>query len=150
MLLLKKLNCKYILLFIIWFLCSNIFSYWECEWEEEKKEDIYSNERADSILIEETSIVKINFLLLIRFYQKGLSEKNPTDCNFYPSCSRYGFYAIKKYGGIKGTLMALDRIIRCNPWAYTNNYPVDYEHQKLYDPVEKNDTFNFIFDFINF
>ncbi|GEM_PF-457845 len=150
MLLLKKLKCNFFILFLILLATPSVFAYWECEWEEEKKQDIYSSEKLDAILMEETSIVKINFLLLIRFYQKGLSEKNPADCNFYPSCSRYGYYAIKKYGGLKGTLMALDRIIRCNPWAYTANYPVDYEHQKLSDIVEKNDTFNFIFDFLNF
>lgn len=147
--LLKKLNYKFFIIILFFLLGTDVFSYWECEWDE-KKEDIYSSEKLDAILMEETSIVRINFLLLIRFYQRGLSEKNPSECNFYPSCSRYGFYAIKKYGGIKGSLMALDRIIRCNPWAYTANYPVDYEHQKLFDPVEKNDTFNFIFDFLNF
>jgi hypothetical protein len=56
-------------------------------------------------------------LALIRLYQKFISPALPSNtCRFYPSCSRYGFEAVKKYGAIKGTLMAIYRIIRCNPF----------------------------------
>ena len=37
-------------------------------------------------------------------------------CKFYPSCSQYGYCAIKKYGILKGTKKTLYRILRCNPW----------------------------------
>jgi len=56
-------------------------------------------------------------LVLIRFYQKVISPALPANtCRFYPSCSRYGFEAVKKYGAIKGTYLAIYRIIRCNPF----------------------------------
>ena len=67
------------------------------------------------------------FLLLglIRIYQATLSKTLPKDsCRFYPSCSHYGYQAIYKYGVIKGSLMALWRILRCNPF-----------HPGGYDPV---------------
>ncbi len=56
-------------------------------------------------------------LVLIRLYQKFISPALPANtCRFYPSCSRYGFEAVKKYGAIKGTFLAIHRIIRCNPF----------------------------------
>ena len=59
------------------------------------------------------------YLLLagIRLYQKILSSALPSNtCRFYPSCSHYAYQAIYKYGAIRGLLMAIYRIIRCNPF----------------------------------
>lgn len=56
-------------------------------------------------------------LLIIRGYQIIISPVLPADtCRFYPSCSNYGFQAIYKYGAIKGSWLALKRIVRCNPF----------------------------------
>jgi putative membrane protein insertion efficiency factor len=60
----------------------------------------------------------------IKFYQKTLSpdhgflkENWPYGfCRFTPSCSDYSIQALEKYGAIKGGLMAIWRILRCNPW----------------------------------
>jgi putative membrane protein insertion efficiency factor len=53
---------------------------------------------------------------LIRAYQAVISPALPPDtCRFYPSCSHYGYQAVYKYGAIKGTVMAVWRVIRCNP-----------------------------------
>jgi putative membrane protein insertion efficiency factor len=59
------------------------------------------------------------FILLgsIRLYQIVISPALPPDtCRFYPTCSHYGYQAIYKHGAIKGTLMAVWRILRCNPY----------------------------------
>lgn len=66
------------------------------------------------------------FFLLgqIRLYQLLLSEQQPDACNFSPSCSHYAYAAIKKKGSLEGTLMAIDRLQRCNPWAW--NYQGTY------------------------
>lgn len=54
---------------------------------------------------------------LIRLYQKTLSQTMPPNtCRFYPSCSHYGYQAVYKYGAIKGSIMAIWRILRCNPF----------------------------------
>ncbi len=56
-------------------------------------------------------------LALIRLYQKVVSPSLPSDtCRFYPSCSHYGYQAIYKHGAIKGTGLAIWRVLRCNPW----------------------------------
>lgn len=56
-------------------------------------------------------------LVFIRFYQKFISPALPSNtCRFYPSCSHYGYQAIYKYGAIKGLVMAIWRVLRCNPF----------------------------------
>ena len=57
------------------------------------------------------------FLALIWVYQQTFSRLLPPDtCRFYPTCSRYGFEAIRKYGALRGGLMAAWRVLRCNPF----------------------------------
>lgn len=60
----------------------------------------------------------------IKLYQSLLSEQQGDVCNFTPSCSHYAYGAIKKEGVLKGSLMAIDRLQRCNPWSwdYLNKY----------------------------
>lgn len=38
-------------------------------------------------------------------------------CRFYPSCSQYGYEAVKVHGAFKGGLMAAWRVLRCNPFS---------------------------------
>ena len=61
---------------------------------------------------------------LIRFYRKNISPlKNPC-CKYVPTCSQYAIEAIEKYGAFKGSLMALWRILRCNPFSKGGYDPV--------------------------
>lgn len=63
------------------------------------------------------NIPKFILLGLIRLYQLIVSPALPPDtCRFYPTCSHYGYQAIYKYGVIKGTAMAVWRVLRCNPY----------------------------------
>jgi len=60
---------------------------------------------------------RIPLLGLVRLYQMTLSRGMPEGtCRFYPSCSHYGYQAIYKYGALKGSLMAVWRVLRCNPF----------------------------------
>jgi len=79
-----------------------------------------------------TNIPKKIIVSLIRIYQKTLSpDHGPLKflspygfCRFRPTCSDYGAQAIEKYGIIKGGLMTIWRIIRCNPWNKGGGDPV--------------------------
>ncbi len=56
-------------------------------------------------------------LFLFRIYQETISKGLPANtCRFYPSCSHYGYQAVYKYGALKGSLMAVWRLLRCNPF----------------------------------
>jgi putative membrane protein insertion efficiency factor len=61
---------------------------------------------------------------LIRLYQNTVSRVLPHACRFQPTCSHYAVEAIKKYGLIRGSRMAANRIIRCNPFAEGGYDPV--------------------------
>ena len=63
------------------------------------------------------NLPRLLVLGLIRFYQMTISRGLPPDtCRFYPSCSHYGYQAIYRYGTLKGSWMAIYRVIRCNPF----------------------------------
>ena len=63
-------------------------------------------------------------ILPIRFYQKFISPPLPPACRYTPTCSQYAIEAIKKHGPIKGTWLAIKRILRCNPWGGSGYDPV--------------------------
>ena len=70
-------------------------------------------------------IVKSLLINGIRFYQKYLSPlKAAPTCKFYPTCSVYAIEAIEKHGVIKGTMLAVWRILRCNPFSKGGYDPV--------------------------
>ena len=55
---------------------------------------------------------------MIEFYRKYISSrKKYTTCRFCPTCSEYAIMAIEKYGVLKGSLKAVWRILRCNPFS---------------------------------
>lgn len=60
------------------------------------------------------------YIILINIYQKYISKVFSTmgiKCKYYPSCSEYTKQAIMKYGCIKGTLLGIKRIFKCNPFS---------------------------------
>ena len=69
-------------------------------------------------------IVALPFIGLIRFYQKCISPLTPPSCRYTPTCSQYAIEAIRKYGVIKGTWLAVKRIARCHPWGGSGYDPV--------------------------
>ena len=63
-------------------------------------------------------------ILPIRFYQKFISPLTPPTCRFTPTCSQYAIEAIRKHGPFKGFVLAVWRILRCNPWGGSGYDPV--------------------------
>ncbi len=55
-------------------------------------------------------------LWLIRFYRSKISPLRPPCCRFTPTCSAYALEAVEKYGAWKGGLLAIKRLLRCNPF----------------------------------
>ena len=57
---------------------------------------------------------------LIMWYQKTISvwlDSKNIKCKYYPTCSEYTKQAIEKYGVVKGVMLGMWRIIRCNPFS---------------------------------
>ncbi|MDO5151238.1 MAG: membrane protein insertion efficiency factor YidD [Oscillospiraceae bacterium] len=62
---------------------------------------------------------------IIRFYKKFISPlKRHGTCIYTPTCSTYAIEALEKHGVLKGSLLALWRIIRCNPFSKGGYDPV--------------------------
>lgn len=53
---------------------------------------------------------------IIRFYQKAISPLFPPTCRFYPTCSQYAVEAISVHGALKGSYLAIRRILKCHPF----------------------------------
>jgi len=66
--------------------------------------------------------VKKLFLFLIDVYRRGISPYTPPSCRFTPTCSAYAYEAIQKYGALKGGLLTLWRLLRCNPFNKGDHY----------------------------
>lgn len=66
-----------------------------------------------------------NLLILpIRLYQIFLSPLLGKNCRYTPTCSHYSIDAIREWGPIKGTWLAIRRIVSCNPWGGSGYDPV--------------------------
>lgn len=70
-------------------------------------------------------MMKKILIKLIRIYRKYISPMKAPCCRFYPTCSQYAIDAIEKYGALKGSFLAIKRILKCHPF-----------NKGGYDPVE--------------
>ena len=68
--------------------------------------------------------IKKMILYLIKIYREKISPMYPPRCKYVPTCSQYALEAIEKYGVIKGGLMSIWRILRCNPFSKGGFDPV--------------------------
>ena len=64
---------------------------------------------------------------LINLYQK-MPLSSHKACRFTPTCSNYAKEAIERFGSFKGSLLAIKRILKCNPFS---------KREYIYDPVPK-------------
>jgi putative membrane protein insertion efficiency factor len=71
-------------------------------------------------------------ILPIRIYQRLLSPMVGQRCKYYPSCSEYAAQSIREFGILRGLILAVWRLLRCNPFSHGGFDPV--EHQRLFRP----------------
>ena len=71
-------------------------------------------------------LVAMRWLLLrlIGVYQLLLSPFFGRQCRFYPTCSVYAREAIETHGSLRGSWLAVKRIVRCGPWHPGGTDPV--------------------------
>ncbi len=51
-------------------------------------------------------------------------------CRYYPTCSCYAIEAIETHGAVRGGLLALWRVLRCNPMSAGGYDPVPPKKEK--------------------
>jgi uncharacterized protein len=70
-------------------------------------------------------IVRAVVLAPIVIYRRVLSPALPRRCKYEPTCSRYAVEAIREYGILRGLLLGVWRLLRCNPWSHGGYDPVE-------------------------
>jgi uncharacterized protein len=58
-------------------------------------------------------------------YRHLISPAIPRRCKYEPTCSLYAVEAIRRYGILRGLVLAGWRLLRCNPWSHGGYDPVE-------------------------
>jgi len=72
-----------------------------------------------------------SFVAAVRVYQWTIRPVLGSNCRFHPSCSDYAAEAIATHGAVRGTGLAVRRILRCNPWSEGGFDPVPPQDQAV-------------------
>lgn len=76
--------------------------------------------------------IEMAFSSLFLVYKTFFSSQDLTVCTFTPSCSAFGILAVKQFGVVKGGIMTMDRLSRCNGLT-PENYEIDKKTMLLID-----------------
>ena len=69
-------------------------------------------------------VVRAALVLAVRGYQVAVSPLLPPACRYYPTCSHYAVEALERHGALRGSWLALRRILRCHPFRPGGYDPV--------------------------
>ncbi len=72
--------------------------------------------------------------LPLRFYRRYLSPLKPPMCRFQPTCSTYAIQALEVHGLLRGSALAVWRLLRCQPFARGGFDPVPPPHRAAPPP----------------
>lgn len=78
----------------------------------------------DKLIFKIEAVLSAPLIFLIRMYRKYISPIKPPSCRFSPTCSVYAITALREWGPVCGTALALWRILRCNPFSKGGSDPV--------------------------
>ena len=69
-------------------------------------------------------VAKTFVLQLLRAYKRAISPLFAPACRYVPTCSEYAMEAVERYGALRGSLLAANRLLRCHPWGGAGYDPV--------------------------
>jgi putative membrane protein insertion efficiency factor len=64
-----------------------------------------------------TSALRAVVLFPVQLYRRLISPLFPARCRYYPTCSEYAVQAVGRFGILRGSVLALWRLLRCNPFS---------------------------------
>jgi putative membrane protein insertion efficiency factor len=101
-----------------------------------KRPYIYQDEPS---IIKKINPVGLLFGGSLYVYQNVLSKHISADCLFIPGCSEFSKQAIREEGLLKGIILTIDRVNRCNRIAAQDlkHYSPDLKTRRYPDPVSR-------------
>jgi hypothetical protein len=79
--------------------------------------------------------MKAALLFLLRGYRRWISPLLGPHCRFHPTCSAYAVEALERHGALRGSVLALRRVLRCHPLHPGGFDPVPAPVPAEKDPV---------------
>ena len=69
-------------------------------------------------------MIRAAMIGLLRIYKRWVSPLLPAACRFEPTCSEYAREALEIHGTLRGSGLALRRLLRCHPFRRGGFDPV--------------------------
>lgn len=75
----------------------------------------------------------------IAAYQRWVSPALSRRCRYEPTCSAYAATSIRRFGVVRGLLLASWRLLRCNPFSHGGFDPVPDRFTLHVGPIDPSD-----------
>lgn len=86
--------------------------------------DVNGGKTAGHVHTAEASVLVRCCIALLRGYKLVISPLLPPSCRYTPTCSEYAMEAVRRYGVLRGLMLAMLRLLRCHPFAKGGYDPV--------------------------
>lgn len=73
--------------------------------------------------------MKYPLIWLLKAYRFAISPMYGQVCRYHPTCSAYALEAVETHGALRGSWLALRRLVRCHPWSPGGYDPVPLSHR---------------------
>ncbi len=74
-------------------------------------------------------------ILVIKAYRIAISPLIGAHCRYQPTCSAYAIEALERHGPLRGSALAITRLLRCHPVKWLGGGegfdPVPEPHEKV-------------------
>lgn len=74
--------------------------------------------------LEASFAVRVAYRVYKFFFSPLFHAFSPSQCLYLPTCSEYAYVALQRFGAVRGSWLALRRVLRCHPFAKGGFDPV--------------------------